>query len=107
MAFTEFCGRPCSVCQTVVMYCGGGDCAGRGALKRQASRPAAGAINPADRISRCRPFRTEGSSSTIAITASDSGLGFFIMVVGKGKVEAGAASVVGRGPQAAAVRLDN
>src|SRR5271157_2749849 len=67
----------------------------------------ASTFHPADRISRCRPFRTEGSSSTIAITASDSGLGFFIMVLRKGKVKAGAWAVIGRSPQPAAMVLNN
>src|SRR5271157_299678 len=48
-----------------------------------------------------------GSSSTIAITASDCGLGFFIMVVGKGKMEAGAWAVIDRSPEPAAMVLNN
>src|SRR5208283_116729 len=45
IALTEFCGRPSSVCQTLVTYCGGVDCACRGATERLGSKGTALANN--------------------------------------------------------------
>src|SRR5271157_5241180 len=63
---------------------------------------------PADRIRLLSPSRAERSSSTTAMTASDSrdfGICSFFVVLRKRKVEDCASAVIGRSPYPASMRL--
>src|SRR5215469_578663 len=68
------------------------------------------AFQPADRISRCNPRRTEGSSSTIAMTASGSRswpMCSFFAVLWNRKVKHCAGRVLSYGPEPASMGLKN
>src|SRR5678815_3694855 len=67
-------------------------------------------LHPADRIRLCRPSRTDASSSTIAMIASDSldfGMQLFSAVHRKGEVKPRTRGVLGRRPEPTAMALND
>src|SRR5208337_1695646 len=65
----------------------------------------ASTLNPAERIRLSRDSRTDGSSSTTAISASDGFNGWALVILRNGKMKGRARSVIGGRPQPASVVL--